>query len=223
MKTHAFIICGYGVPKDMKDDLHYQIYIRTAFNKIYTKLQSHPGDKGIIVVTGGPTDMRKPYKRTEAGEMAKLLKELLARPTQKEFRKHVRVVEENKSLSSMENILFSLRKLSITPASVTIFCEWTRRKKLGIFGKKIFKKNVSIDPIDFDQSANRFLDPEFINKKEALDIKISLKALNDPAVFRKLHKSLERKFAELRAAGPENHVKAVREWWEKEMKQFEKK
>ncbi len=222
MNTHAFIICGYGVPKKIEDDLHYQIYLRTAFNKIYNMMAGYPKDKAVIVVTGGPTDMRKPYKRTEAGEMAKLLKELLARPALQDFRKRIRIIEEKKSLSSMENILFSKRKLSAKPASVTIFCEWTRRKKLGIFGNRIFKRKVTVEPVDFDQSANRFLDPEFLNKKESLDIKISLRALKDPAVFRKLHHLLERKFAELRAAGPENHVKAVREWWEKEMKQFVK-
>jgi hypothetical protein len=220
MKTHVFIVCGYGVPKDIENDFNYQFYLRTAFNKIFDSLIGHPSDKGVIIVTGGPTDMRKPYKRTEAQEMAKVFKTLLARPAVEGMRKRVRVIEEKKSLSSMENILLSKRKLSVEPASVTVFCEWTRRKKQARFGREVFKHRVTVVGIDFDQSANRYLDPDFISKKEALDMKASMRALKNPADFRKLHAMLEEKFRILREAGPKNHVKAVKAYWEKALKEF---
>ncbi|KAA0206980.1 hypothetical protein EDM68_00080 [Candidatus Uhrbacteria bacterium] len=221
MKTHVFIVCGYGVPKDIEKDFNYQLYLRTAFNQIFDVMIRHPKDRGLIVASGGPTDMRRPYKRTEAHEMAKVIKRLLARPALKGLGKRVRIVEEGKSLSSMENILFSKRKLSGPAASVTIFCEWTRRKKQARFGREIFKQRVTVSGIDFDQSANRYQDPEFIAKKEALDMKLSMRALKNPEDFRKLHDMLEEKFATLRAAGAENHVKAVKEHWEKVIEEFD--
>jgi hypothetical protein len=120
----------------------------------------------------------------------------------------------------MENILLSKRKLSVEPASVTVFCEWTRRKKQARFGREVFKHRVTVVGIDFDQSANRYLDPDFISKKEALDMKASMRALKNPADFRKLHAMLEEKFRILREAGPKNHVKAVKAYWEKALKEF---
>jgi len=223
MKTIAFIVCGYGVPKNMTEDTNHQIYLRTAANRIYDALSKEPSTRAIVVATGGPTDMHKPYKRTEAGVIADYMKELLNRPVLK-LGKRVKILKEPKALSSLENMLNSKRLLSrYKLASVTIFCEWTRKKKLKTFGSKVFKRKITVDAIDFDQSANRYLDPEFLRKKEALDMKIALQALKDPVKFRKLHKLFERKFTDLRAAGEKNQVQAIQDWWKKEMNTFLKK
>ncbi len=225
MKTLAFIVCGYGIPKKMEDDLHYQMYLRLAANQIYERLIREPNAKAILIPTGGPTDMHKPYKRTEAGVMAEFLRELFGRPGINQVKSRISIAPETKALSTMENILYSKRILDRKRASedVSIFCEQTRMKKVGRFAREVFGRKVKVIGIDFDQSQNRYLDPQFIAKKEAVDMRYGLMALRDPKKFKQYRALLEEKFRRLRAAGPKNHAKAVKEYWQEVLKEFDQK
>jgi len=76
------------------------------------------------------------------------------------------------------------------------------------------KYNPIVIPVDFDTSANRYLDPKFLTKKERLVLKYDLWALKNSTNLKKYHKIFEDKLKFLRKAGPEAHTEAVKEWWE---------
>jgi len=66
----VFIVMGYGVPQDIMADGNYAVYLRNVFNHIYDEASRRKVEP-IIIFSGGKTDLFKPYKRTEAGEMIK--------------------------------------------------------------------------------------------------------------------------------------------------------
>ncbi|MFA7663100.1 MAG: hypothetical protein WCX88_04260, partial [Patescibacteria group bacterium] len=89
---------------------------------------------------------------------------------------------------------------------------------------KIFDKNYNfkIIPIDFDVSANRYLSPDFIAKKERANLENSLWALKNPKNLKKYHAALVEKIEYLRKAGPKIHAEAVKTWWEQKFKELKK-
>lgn len=217
-----FIVLGYGVPKNILVDENYNCYLKQVFNKIYSQAVSDLIKKPSIIFTGGNTDIRKPYKKTEAQEILRLFKSYTNRFFLKEITKDWIFVADNKALSTLENLLFASKKLAkkrISKANLYIFCEQTREKKVKILARKVFKENfrITIYPIDFDFSANRYLSPKFINQKEAQDISFGLWALKSPQNYKKYHQIFEERLAYFRKLGPEKHVQAIQEWWRKKL------
>ena len=221
--NNVFLIFGYGIPKDILKDENYNFYLKMAFNKIYDLVIKNKIDNPVIITCGGKTDMQKPYKRTEAEEMIKLLRNLIKnQPVLKPITKKWRFIPENQSLSTLENLLNSNQiviKKNLKKANLFIFCEQTREKRIKVIAKKIFDKNYNflIMPIDFDVSANRYLSPEFLAKKETAELKHSLWALQSPQNLKKHHEIFVEKIEYLRQAGPNVHVETVRKWWERKL------
>jgi len=69
-----FLVFGYGIPKNILKDENYNFYLKIVFNRIYDITSKSKSKKTLIICSGGKTDMFKPYKRTEADEMIRLLK-----------------------------------------------------------------------------------------------------------------------------------------------------
>ncbi len=225
---NVFLVFGYGIPKDIYKDENYNFYLKMVFNKIYDFVIKQSIRNPIIICSGGKTDMFKPYERTEAVEMIKLLKKLSERPFLKTITKDWLFLPEKKSLSTLENFISCktlLKNKKINKANLYIFCEQTREKRIKTVGKKIFNKNYNFQvvPIDFDVSSNRYIDPEFLAKKERVELKHSLWALESTENFKKHHELFQEKIDYLRKAGPDVHVEAVKEWWEKKLKEIEEK
>jgi uncharacterized SAM-binding protein YcdF (DUF218 family) len=158
-----FLVFGYGVPKNILKDENYNFYLKMVFNKIYSFVAKNNIDKPIIITCGGETDMLKPYKRTEADEMIKLFSAII---NERLFLKPISnkwlFIPENKSLSTLENLLNSnkiIQKRKIKKANFFIFCEQTRERRIKVLAKKILDKNYNflVVPIDFDVSVNRYL------------------------------------------------------------------
>jgi hypothetical protein len=213
-----FLILGYGVPKDIRDDLNYSIYLRSAFNAIYS-VCIRSGEPARIVLCGGKTDMIRPYRRTEADEMAKIIRELANQNAVRAETKRWKMIPERRSLSTLDNLLFAreiLRRGGSVSAPVTIFCEATRTARIRSLARSI-SPSARVIPIDFDQSPNRFLDPAFIAKKERKALIFDRWALSSPMNLKKHRSLFKEKITMLRKAGPAHHADAVREWWEKEM------
>ena len=76
MKNELFIalICGYGIPKDIMTDRSYHAYLVAVTNWLYDRYRDTPGK---IIMNGSPTDIIKPYRRTEANEIAKWMHDRL--------------------------------------------------------------------------------------------------------------------------------------------------
>ena len=170
-----------------------------VFNKIYSFVVKNKIDKPIIITCGGETDMLKPYKRTEADEMIKLFGALIKeRPFLKPITKNWLFIPENKSLSTLENLLNSnkiIQKRKVKKANFFIFCEQTREKRIKVLANRILEKNYNflVVPIDFDVSANRYLPTEYLVKKESAELQHSLWALQSPENLKKYHKVFEEK------------------------------
>ncbi|MBU0660650.1 hypothetical protein KKG22_00555 [Patescibacteria group bacterium] len=225
---NIFLVFGYGIPKNILKDENYNFYLKMVFNQIYSLVVENNIDNPVIICSGGKTDLYKPHKRTEGAEMVKLLKNIAKRPFLKKVTKDWLFVPEKTSLSTLENFLNCraiLNKKGIQKASLYVFCEKTREKRIQRLAKETLDKNYNFQvlPVDFDISENRYLDPKFIAKKEKLVLKHDLWALENPENLKKYHKLFEEKFEFLRKAGPNAHTKAVKAWWEKKINDLEEK
>lgn len=211
---NAFIICGYGIPEDIAHDVNYTTYLHLIFNSIFTDAAKQ---ESIIVPCGGPTKCDPPFEGTEAEMLADYLSKLAKRKEVSEQTKKWKFVPEKESLSTLENLLFAKKIFDNTVSieNIMIFCEKTREKRVQAFADQIFDQNVSVSAIDFDISKNRYLDPDALNKKEALAMKEGLWTLQEPERIKKHHELFEKKFAFLRKRQSEglSHVEAVEEWF----------
>jgi hypothetical protein len=224
--NEIFLVFGYGIPKDILKDENYNFYLKHVFNWIYRFVIKNKISKPIIITSGGDTDMRKPYKRTEADEMIKLFSAFIGkRQFLKAITKNWLFIPENKSISTLENLLNSkniIAKRKIKNPIFFIFCEQTREKRIKVLAKKILNNyNFQVIPIDFDVSANRYLSAEFLAKKEKAELRHSLWALQSPQNLKKHHKVFVDKINYLRNAGPEVHIETVKKWWEQKLKELE--
>lgn len=224
--NNIFLVFGYGVPKNILKDENYNFYLKMVFNKIYSITEKNKIVKPIIITCGGETDLLKPYKRTEADEMIKLFSIFIKeRQFLKSITKSWLFIPENKSLSTLENLLNSnqiIKKQKVKKANFFIFCEQTREKRIKVLAKKILDKNYNflVVPIDFDVSTNRYLPTEYLAKKESAELEHSLWALQSPKNLKKHHKIFEEKFEYLRKAGHKANINAVKEWWDQKLKEL---
>ncbi|MFA6447451.1 MAG: hypothetical protein WCW31_04335 [Patescibacteria group bacterium] len=224
MKQH-FLVLGYGIPKNILEDENYNFYLKLVFNHIFHWCTTHDQWDPVIIFSGGKTDMFKPFRRTEAREMIKLFATLTKRPTVKARVKEWSLVPEMRSFSTLDNLLYAADIYSSQQqdeAKIIIFGEQTRYKRIQLLAKKIFDE-VKVIPIDFDQTANRYLDPAFIKHKESEVMKFDLWALEDPSNLKEHRALFKKKFAFLRKAGPTKHVDAVKQWWEQELRELKKR
>ncbi|MGB0756910.1 MAG: hypothetical protein ACPGO5_00470 [Patescibacteria group bacterium] len=218
----VFIIPGYGIPKNILKDEHYNFYLKIVFNTIYRFVTEKQYTKPLIIPAGGRTDMYKPYRRTEAGEMMKVLRKLKSRRFVSQVTSDWEFAPERKSISTLENLLFSkdiLKKHNIKSADLYIFCEYTRGSRLKVIAKEIFGKQykITVLPIDFDVSKLRYADPGFLKKKERVEINHTKWALQSPENLKEHHKLFKKKITYLRTIEPRMHQRAIKEWWESMM------
>ncbi len=219
-----YLINGYGVPKDIFKDDSYRTYLNQIFNVIYDASVFHQVEP-VIIFSGGKTDMFKPYRRTEAGEMAKYFKFLAGRPFVKAVTKTWKYELEDRALSSLENILFARELLTKKYPKVktgTIIFEATRTKRIQTVAKKVLKKFSSLKflPLEFDVSVARY-DHALVTKKETYALEIDLWSLKSAHNLKVHHEIFVEKIHTLRQAGPLHHQEAVQDWWRQTLLKLE--
>ncbi|MDQ7814685.1 MAG: ElyC/SanA/YdcF family protein [Patescibacteria group bacterium] len=218
----CFLILGYGIPKDITLDENYGIYLKTVFNNVFEACTKSNNWDATIIFSGGKTDMVKPYRRSEAQEMIKYFKLLMRRTSVRDRVKRWHLIPEKRSYSTLDNFLYTkeiLKPLKADTRNVIVFGEKTRHRRIIALTKKTLP-GAKIMIVDFDQSANRYLDPDFLRHKESEVMKFDLWALKSPNNLKKHRELFKQKFVFLRQAGPEKHVQAVKEWWEEELKKI---
>lgn len=219
MSSLTFLVLGYGIPEDISQDENYQLYLKSVFNKIFAICSTQNSWDPVIVFSGGKTDLIKPYRCTEAGEMIKVFRGLMQRASVKKQVRSWRLISEGKSLSTLDNLLYTqeiVQAKKLQDRSLVIFGEKTRDKRISVLAKKVFGK-ANVQTIDFDQSPNRYLDANFLHQKEVKSLKFDLWALKD-AQHLKEHRALfKKRLALFRQTGLSGHVDKVREWWEREL------
>ena len=212
----VFIIPGYGIPESIERDQNYLTYLHVAFNRIYDAAK---GEKALIIPCGGPTNCTPPYQGTEAAVIGEYIQKLIDRLAMGDGCKEWSIVPEDRSLSTLENLVFAQEIVRgvADVQSMTVFCEVTRENRMQIVGNAVFGESIlmKIEPIDFDVSPNRYLDPAIIEKKENIEIRGALWALERSERLAKHHELFERKFSLLRSLqdGGMSHVDAVTEWY----------
>ncbi|MBP9827997.1 hypothetical protein KBC55_02470 [Patescibacteria group bacterium] len=211
-----FIVCGYGIPENMETDTNYLVYLRTVFNKLYSKVNLKPA---AIISCGGPTSMKAPYTNTEAAVITQALVKQTQREELQSATKLWKFYEEGTSLSTLENLLNAKKIIEDQQLSgnITIFCEATREHRITETAKKIFQRSINVEPIDFDTSINRYLNPERIKEKEEIGLQESLWTLEDANRLALHHELFEKKFIFFRNEKEKglSETEIVKRWYEK--------
>jgi hypothetical protein len=211
-----FIICGYGLVKDVGADENYRTYLHSVFNQIYSLCANEPA---TIIPCGGPTVGDGIFEGTEAVMVGSYLQAMMDRATTKQQTRDWNVVLEDRSLSSLENLVFAKQLIDTRHLSgpITIFCEATRVHRNEKTAEIVFGGETRIAGIDFDVSQNRYLDPAIIHNKESTALAEALWTLENPERLARHHKFFEQKlafFRERQAAGI-RHVDVCTEWMTK--------
>jgi hypothetical protein len=127
-----------------------------------------------------------------------------------------KIIEEDTSLSTLENQMFAKALIAHHHLNgpITLFCDVTRRERAQAVAQKVFNEPVTVVGVDFDITRNRYIDSDVLQKKEALATKESLWTLEDPARLAPHHEFFLRKLEFLRERQRQglSHVDAVHEW-----------
>lgn len=198
MRQLIAIINGYGVPEDIQTDRSYHAYLVQILNWLWKRHREH---KIIIVPCGGKTDMRPPYRRTEAGEMVKWLR---PRVHALKLSSEWRIKPIATELTAIENMIAVAKRFP--KDEIIYFCEWTRLRKMRALAKRIFGKRAIVIGIEFDGSAPRY-DLRGRAALEREDLTYSLAALDDPKWRSMLRAAAVEKIRVLRATP--KHVRAT--------------
>ncbi|MEK7583893.1 MAG: ElyC/SanA/YdcF family protein [Patescibacteria group bacterium] len=217
-----YIILGYGVPKDIVKDGGYRRYLTAVLEAINRAKKKTNAQKTCIIFSGGLTDCRKPFRRTEAREMIKLFRFIANRSSARGSARKWQLIPEARALSTVENLVFTktlLKKRGIEAGHINIFCEYTRRRRVGILARKMFgpQYKIAIRAIDFDTGPNRFAEPKFLRDKERAQLLEARKALQSSASAKQHHKLMQDKIRFLRNAKNMSHSEAVARWWASRM------
>jgi len=217
----TYLILGYGIPKKIETDDNYRRYLGIVFNTIFDRSQKRH-NAATMFFCGGMTDMYKPYKRSEAGEMLRMFRLFADQNVCRSVTKNWKYLLEKKSLSTLENLIYTkqiLDQKKISSSTITLFCEATRYKRINRLAKKIFGK-AEVIAIDFDVSENRYIDPELIAQREKQVSKLDDVVLAHPERMTAYRKAFVDKIQFLRKAGPGNHQAALPEWWMKRLEEL---
>jgi hypothetical protein len=177
-----YYLQGYGVPRDIFKDQNYTTYLGIVFNYIYSETRLRKVSP-VIYLAGGLTDTFKPYRRTEAGEMRKLLARMTFRLELKKKIASWRYAELKDCYSTVEGLLALKNKID-QKISVVIFGEATRADRMGVLAQKIFGRRAKVVGVDFDLSARRYLNPKIIQKKEKQDLAQELRIVKNPKLLK---------------------------------------
>lgn len=174
--TFVTLICGYGVPENMDADPNYQAYLHPVINYLFDRYRDA---RGVIVASGGPTDLAKPYRRTEASEIKRWIASHLKSMPKTTRPSAWRVAAETRSLTTVENLLNFVPYLG-DAADVVVFCEHTRAARVRTLARAIpALRAARVVGIDFDASPRRY-SPAAAAEAERASLRVERAAVSDP-------------------------------------------
>lgn len=210
---NTYIICGYGIPKDIHTDENYITYLHTIFNAMY---RAAANDHALIIPCGGETNCTAPFDGNEAEMMHLYLQGLIRRNNLQEQTAAWQFLDESESLSTLENIINakSIVDARKDAGPITIFCEYTREHRVKELTKRIFSHPVTVQSVDFDTSKQRYQDPVHIEKRESAELKTALWVLEREDRRQQYHAFFEHKMSFLREQQKRgmSHVDAIAAW-----------
>jgi hypothetical protein len=204
----AFIIPGYHLPNNIENDEKYIKYFDFACKEIVRISNS---EKVLVILSGGNIDMDKPFDRILSKVMLPLFKSYIDK-----YNINCLVKTEEKSLSSLENLIYSKDILDEFKENLEtyIFCDKQRLERSKILADKVFNNPIMLG-VDISHDLEK-QNADLVNKKEELATKFSLWALKSKDNFDKFKSIYNEKYTYLRTVSPEKRKEAEIEWW-KEM------
>ena len=200
------LVCGYGVPKNILADKNYFSYLTQIFNFLFDRFAD---SEGVIILSGGPTDCFSPFKRTEAQEMKHWFENKIGQlKKQNKISLEWKLRLENKSLSTVENLLYSKKLLS---GEIFVFAEKTRAARMKKLTKLILGPKAKNIFFDFDGSETRYK-TSAIKARERQAEHIELACLKNPKLLNERRKLVKEKLSLMRRLGPEE---GLRRWMER--------
>jgi len=208
---NVYLVCGYGIPKNILKDENYNFYLKIIFNHIFDRNLLNP----IVIFSGGKTDLNKPYKKTEAEEMSRLFVKLQNRSFLKRRTHGWHLFNERQSLSTVGNLLLTkkmLKNKNLKPYLITIFCEKTKKQRVTELAENIYGKSLKkVEAIDFDISKNRYDD--IIKEVEKNQILFDLWALKSKQNLKQHNKQCKEKLKFFKKAIKEGRSNFIKQWW----------
>lgn len=211
-----FIVPGYHLPKSIESDevyIKYFSYVCEEINKL-----CKDRDKITVLLSGGNIDMDKPFNRILSQEMKKPF-DVVA----KKFNINCTTLTEEKSLSSIENLIYSKNIIDKINGDkeIYIFSDLQRSERTKITTDIIFNKYelLTIDLGSKEEKQNQ----EIVNKKENLAIKLSLWALKNNENLEEFKNVYIDKFKLLRNVSLENRKEAEINWWKNMILKYQNK
>jgi hypothetical protein len=117
--TKYALLLGYGIFNHSKvSKAKYADYVKSFARYV------NQNKVDIVVISGGHTSPRRPME-SEAESLAKYLKPRIG--------KNIKIVLENWSLTTLENIEFSKKFIELDNNTVTVFCDNIRPQKVTWF------------------------------------------------------------------------------------------
>ncbi len=205
---YFFIVLGYGVPRDIMEDLNYSIYLRGVLGRIFDLIGNTGDNQGTVFFCGARTDFFPPYRRNEATEMRKLFRHLLNRDVLRGLTSRLKLSQDKCSFSALESLRSAANVIQDLYGEwrIIVFCEHTRTGRILKLAQHIFNAmgyGVRVIPIDFDQSDLRYHDREAIEQRERGETEYALNALGSSELYEIYLKASRRRVSMLRKKAKE--------------------
>lgn len=157
--------------------------------------------------------------------MIKAFRVLMERPSVKPLVGGWKLLAETRALSSLDNALYAKELCAKRGLSLplVVFAEQTRVERVKRITKAVFGTSTEVQPIDFDQSANRYVSTDLLEKREREGMKLDTWALKSPENLKRHRELYKQKIAFLRGEGPVRHVEALQTWWNQQIEQLNEK
>lgn len=201
-----FIVPGYHLPKDISKDEVYKIYFNYVCQEI--KKTCLNGEKITVLLSGGNIDMDQPFDRILSKEMKE---SFLA--TSNSYNLNCILFTEEKSLSSIENLIYSKEIIDEIEGDklIYIFSDLQRAKRTQLTADIIFKdyKLLTIDLSSKEERNNQ----EIVEKKENLALNFSLWALKNKDNLEEFKQVYVDKFKLLRNVSADKRKETEINWW----------
>jgi hypothetical protein len=211
-----FIVPGYHLPKDISKDEVYKIYFNYVCQEI--KKTCLNGEKITVLLSGGNIDMDQPFDRILSKEMKE---SFLA--TSNSYNLNCTLFTEEKSLSSIENLIYSKEIIDEIEGDklIYIFSDLQRAKRTQLTADIIFK-NYKLLTIDLSSKEERN-NQEIVEKKENLALNFSLWALKNKDNLEEFKQVYVDKFKLLRSVSADKRKETEINWWKEMILKYQDK
>lgn len=209
----VFIVPGYHMPRDIESDEVYMNY----FNFTCEKIKKIAGnDRVTVILSGGNIDMDEPYDRVLSKEMKGLFSKIA-----EYFGLNCIMLTEEKSLSSLENLIYSKNIINGIDGEkqIYIFSDLQRSVRTKLTADKIFN-NYDLLTIDLSSNEEK-QNQDIVNKKEKIATDFSLWALKSKENMEEFMKVYADKFNLLRSVPEVKRKETEILWWKSMISKYQ--